>query len=133
MRRTLMLVAVVLLIVFSFRDPYTFRWGGGDFVVPAPWWQTVLGLLDLVLLTALSVAIWRSPSIAWALLLSETCFTLALSVGYLLRDGLMRFSTGFSGLSYLFFFLAGLLIRALLIWTLQRRRFVGDPTPELRH
>lgn len=123
MRRTIAVAAVLVLVVFAIRDPYTFRWGGGEALVRAPWWQTALGLIDIALLAALVSGLWRKtlPS-ALVLLLVESVFTILLTGAYLLRDGLMRFSTGFSGLGYLPFFAGGLVIRVLIVlWLVGER------------
>lgn len=115
-RRRLLAVAALLLGASSILDPYTWFRDASDFVLPAPVWQTVLGLANTMIIIAAVVFLWRKRyGAACAGLVFEFTFNVAANLMYLHRDGLQRFSHGFAGEQYLSLYLVVLLLRVWII------------------
>jgi hypothetical protein len=114
-----MLVLVVLLIGVLV-DPCTFRLNNSDVSPSAPLWQTVLSLIDVLLLVIVSVLSFEGNAIrAVQILIIETAYNVFLSVVYLGRFGLLRYAEHFGHHEYLMLYLAliGLRLVLMLIWT----------------
>jgi hypothetical protein len=114
--RLLLATAVVLLWASTLLDPYTWFRNASDFVLPAPVWQTFLGLVNAAFFPAVLILLWRQRcSGAMMVLLFEIAFNVTVNLIHLHRDGLQRFTHGFAGEQYLSAYLVLLLIRAWLI------------------
>lgn len=119
MRRTVALMGTAALLLAVLFDPYTFRKTASDAVVAAAPWQTALGLVDALLLAVAGLHVWRTNvRMAFRVLCVEALFNLALSIAWILRDGLARFSRGFGGEEYLSAYLGLMMLRVTLLLVL---------------
>lgn len=122
--RLLSLVLLIPIFTGILLDPATFRLNASHAAPPAPWWQTLLALMDLALLAYLAAVLAeRQYRRAIFILALETTFNLALSIGYVLRDGLERFSNNVGHSEYLVIYLVLLAFRAILAgtWAMQQQ------------
>ena len=113
----ILLTSFTVLIAFAILlDPYTFSLDGSHFPQPAPLWQTVLALADLLLLALFIKRVWagqRRPAIT-ALGLSTT-LNLLLNLGLFLRDGNSRFLMAFGTINLLPIYLGTIAIRMMML------------------
>lgn len=114
--RLLSFVLLIPIISGVLLDPATFRLNAAHAAPPAPPWQTLLALIDIALLAYLAAVVAeRHYRRAILIVAFETTFHLALSIGYLLRDGLDRFSNNVGHVEYLIIYLVLLAFRAVLV------------------
>lgn len=126
-RRLLTAAALFTVLGSTLVDPYTWFGDASDFVMPAPTWQTALGLANAALLIGSLVLMWRKRyGKVLAVLVGEFSFNVALNLIYLDRDGLQRFSHGFAGEQYLSWYLLFLLLRVWVIAGVARFRNGSD-------
>jgi hypothetical protein len=109
-----LVIAFVALSVLA--DPYTFHLNGSDAVVPAPLGQTIRALLDVALLVAAWILLFRGGGrIALTILLCEFPYALAVNAVLIHRDGIGRFFWGFGAESHVLDFAIAFGLRALII------------------
>jgi hypothetical protein len=125
MLRASILVLVGLVAAGVLLDPYTLHYDASDFVRPGPWWQRMLGLVDLGLLAAALLMVWRRRHArARVLLAAETVWAIGSALILVHRDGSGRFAVGFGAEPYLtgYLVLTGLRCAALgLLWFAARQ------------
>jgi hypothetical protein len=110
----LILAGCVLALVLL--DPYTLNHDASDLVMPGPWWQMLLGIMDLALLTYLLVLLWKRRSgAAFRILVTETVLSLVTVFILVQRDGIGRFRMGFGAQDYLWTYLLAMGLRAALL------------------
>jgi len=121
MRRTLEALTTLVLLATVLLDPYT-RWlNASDGSIPAPSWQTALQLADAAFLVCvLALAARKMPRQASTVLALEAVYNLFLNFGFVMRDGVNRFSRGFGGEEYLSLYFIVIGIRVLLLFELGR-------------
>src|SRR5687768_3639562 len=96
MLRWLSFALIVLVLTGVLLDPYTLHHDASDAVVPGPLWQTLLGLVDLSLLSASLVMVWRRRyDRALGLLAFEALWAVGSALILINRDGMGRFVRGF--------------------------------------
>jgi hypothetical protein len=100
MRRLVACLLLGLLAVAVFLDPYSLHANASDAVLHAPWWQTGLAAIDVVLLGAALWLVWHGRvATAFRLIGAEALFNLTISVAWVVRDGAGRFVRGFGARS----------------------------------
>lgn len=122
--RLLSLLLLIPIFTGILLDPATFRLNASHAAPPAPIWQTLLALMDLAVLAYLAAVVMeRQYRRTIFILACETTFHLALSINYLLRDGLERFSNNVGHFEYLVIYLVLLVLRAVLVgvWALAQQ------------
>lgn len=120
-RRSIYGAATIVVILSVLWDPYTFFRDASDLVIRAPLWQVAAGLIDLVFLSAVAWSFWRGMiQRAAQLLMFETIYSLALSIGFVMRDGLDRYIRGIGAQEFLSVYLLMIIIRVVLIYSASR-------------
>lgn len=126
MSRSARVALAVFLAVAVLFDPYTFNRDGSDLILPAPAWQLMLGLTDVLLLLGVAVLVWRRSSLrAFHLLFGEILFALAAGIILVVRDGVHRFQHGFGAEEYASLYLGSVAVRVGVLWLL--RPTAGEP------
>src|SRR5664279_2012545 len=100
-RRILLAIGLTILLWGILSDPYAFRNSASDFSGPAPFWRTLLVLLDAAL------AVWFAW-LAWSGLIRRAIIALCIEAVLNLslvglevrRDGITRFTGGFAGVLF---------------------------------
>jgi hypothetical protein len=120
MLRASILVLVWLVTAGVLLDPYTLHYDATDFVRPGPWWQLVLGLVDLGLLAGALRMVWRRRyNPAFVLLAVETFWAIGAALILMHRDGEGRFVRGFGAEPYLAAYLIVMGLRFAALGLLQ--------------
>lgn len=119
-------VGVVALGVLL--DPYTLRASASDDIRLAPLWQLGAGFLDIALLVAAGICIWRRATYKAVMVLgAEMIFNLLISIVHVQRHGVTRFVTGIGAEEYLSWYLGALILRAGLVMWMARELALGSP------
>lgn len=130
MRRTICLILTGCVLALVLWDPYTLNYNSSDLVMPGPWWQLSLGLLDLGLLAYVLVLLWkRNPPRAFAILAAETVLSLLLMSILYHRDGVGRFRRGFGAEDYLWEYLLAMGLRVVVLALTSPQRKSGHLAP----
>jgi hypothetical protein len=109
---TALLIVVALAILI---DPYTFLESASDEMMPAPWPQTALALLDFALVVVGCVFIWRGmPGRALGAIVGEAVYNIAVVSAQVWRDR-TRFLMGADSHQYLSVYLFAIALRFLSI------------------
>ena len=120
-----------LLAIASILDPYALHTNASDAVLNAPWWQTGLAVIDVVLLGTALWLVWHGRGGAtFKLIGAEALFNLTIGVAGVLRDGVGRFVSGFGGEEYLSVYLTLIALRIVLLLVLSNEQATpGGATP----
>lgn len=123
MRRLVACLFLGLLAIAVFLDPYSLHANASDAVLHAPWWQTRLAVIDVVLLGAALWFVWHDRgATAFRLIGAEALFNLTIGVALVLRDGVGRFVMGFGGEEYLSIYLTLIALRIVLLLVLSNEQ-----------
>ena len=120
--RILLAIVLGFIALSVYADPYTHNLNGSDALFPAPLWQTMAAIIDIVLLIAATVSLLRDLSRPTVVLVAtELLYALAFNAILIYRDGVERFIWGYGAQRHVLDFVVVFALRIGVLFALMER------------